>query len=74
MYGEDIAENFVCMITFCDGSEPKVVSALSFKGGKVHNKDTKKDESWPKSIFYDLIPKIKAPWYLEFNNSALYKS
>lgn len=58
MYGKDIAENFICMLTFCDGGKPNVVEGLSHE----------------ESIFADLIPMIKKPWYLEFNSSALFEN
>ena len=28
LYGKDIAENIVCVITFCDGTIPSVLAAL----------------------------------------------
>ena len=58
MYGKDIAENFICMLTFCDGGKPQVLDALQDKS----------------SVFSDLIPLIKNPWYLKFNSSALFES
>ncbi len=32
MFGNDIAKNFLCMLTFCDGSEPVILEALKFEG------------------------------------------
>ena len=61
MFGNDIAKNFLCMLTFCDGSEPVILEALKFEGS---NKE-------PKSVFSPLIKIIKPPWYLKFNCSAL---
>ena len=28
IYGKDVAENFISMITFCDGDNPKILEAL----------------------------------------------
>lgn len=56
LFGNDVAENFVAMLTFCDGNLPQIVDALKEPG----------------SIFDRLIPKIKDPWYLKFNNSAIF--
>lgn len=56
LFGKDVAENFVAMLTFCDGNIPQIVAALEEKG----------------YIFDKIIPKIKSPWYLKFNNSAIF--
>jgi hypothetical protein len=45
------------MITFCDDEVPPVKKALEDKD----------------SPFASVKESIKEPWYLEFNNSALYK-
>lgn len=75
MYGKDIAENIVCMLTFCDGGKPQIVDALADPGDpNFVDPQTRKKDPLPPSIFYDLIPKIKEPWYLQFNSSALYSS
>lgn len=58
MFGNDVAENFVAMITFCDGKTPPVLTSLKAEG----------------SIFDKIIPQIKPPWYLQFNNSAIFSS
>jgi hypothetical protein len=58
MFGKDIVENITCMITFCDGSHPQVLGALS-------------DKSSP---LYSLLPKMGENWYYKFNNSALFES
>lgn len=55
-FGDDIAENFVFMVTFCDGAKPPIINALESDN----------------SIFKEIIPKIKGNWYLEFNNSGIY--
>ncbi|EMD49347.1 Hypothetical protein EHI5A_159380, partial [Entamoeba histolytica KU27] len=44
------------MLTFCDGKKPKVINALQSK----------------ECIFSTIIPEITPPWYLKFNNSAIY--
>ena len=43
MYGKDVAENIITMITFCDGGTPQILEALMDK----------------KSLFHDLIPEFK---------------
>ena len=59
LFGNDIKENFVVMITFCDGGEPQIVEALQ------------SDES----IFKDIIKCLeKDEWYYQFNNSAFFNS
>jgi hypothetical protein len=57
LFGKDIAENFVCMLTFCDNDVPPVKKALEDKD----------------SPFVEVKATIQEPWYLEYNNSALYK-
>lgn len=57
LFGEDVKEIFVVMLTFCDGGNPNVVEAL-------------KDKS---CIFSQIIPSIKEPWYYKFNNSAIFE-
>ena len=56
LFGNDVKENFVAMLTFCDGKEPQIVTALKEEG----------------SIFDKIIPYIKGSWYFKFNNSAIY--
>ena len=56
LFGKDVQENFVAMLTFCDGKEPQIVEALKEKD----------------SIFDKIIPYIKGNWYYKFNNSAIY--
>ena len=56
LFGKDVQENFVAMLTFCDGTEPQIVKALKEEG----------------SIFDKIIPHIKGNWYYKFNNSAIY--
>lgn len=59
IFGEDVAENFVAMLTFCDGGDPNILEALQDK---------------KESSFAELIPKIMDPWYLKFNNSAIFST
>ena len=61
LFGNDIAENFIPMLTFCDGKDPQILASL------LDNESTFK-----KSI-YDHI-KNNSPWYLQFNNSAIFES
>ena len=58
LFGNDVGENFIAMITFCDGDKPNIISYLEDKN----------------SIFGQLIDKIQDPWYLTFNNSAIFGS
>ncbi len=55
LFGDDIAENFIAMITFCDGGKVVIYDALLEKGSGF---DLVKD-------------KIKGDWCYKFNNSAI---
>ena len=55
LFGDDIAENFIAMITFCDGGKVVIYDALLEKGSGF---DLVKD-------------KIKGDWCYRFNNSAI---
>ena len=61
LFGNDIAENFIPMLTFSDGKEPQILASLL------------DDESTFKKSIYDHI-KNNNPWYLQFNNSAIFES
>ena len=61
LFGNDIAENFIPMLTFCDGKEPQILASL------LDNESTFK-----KSIYEHI--KDNNPWYLQFNNSAIFES
>ena len=56
LFGEDVKENFIAMLTFCDGLKPLVVTALEHDN----------------CIFSSIIPYLNKPWYYKFNNSALF--
>ncbi|GAB1219489.1 hypothetical protein ENUP19_0036G0064 [Entamoeba nuttalli] len=56
LFGKDVKKNFIAMITFCDGKTPQVINSLQSK----------------ECIFSTIIPEIDSPWYLKFNNSAIY--
>ena len=56
LFGKDLLENFIIMLTFCDGKEPEAVKALKKEG----------------SILDKIIPHIKGNLYYKFNNSAIY--
>lgn len=60
LFGKDIAENFIPMLTFCDANEPQIIDSLIAKD----------------SIFNPILNAIKQydPWYLKFNNSAIFTS
>lgn len=57
-FDEDMKENFIFLLTFADGEEPLLVPTLE-------------DSS---SLFNNLIPYIKKPWYYKFNNSFIFES
>lgn len=59
IFGNDIAENFVPMITFADKKKPIIIDAL-----------LDKDSLFRKSI-YDYI-KYDENWYFKFNNSSVF--
>ncbi|EDR22965.1 hypothetical protein, conserved [Entamoeba dispar SAW760] len=56
LFGKDMKKNFIAMLTFCDGKTPQVINALQSQD----------------CIFSTIIPYIDKPWYLKFNNSAIY--
>ena len=58
LFGEDVKENFIAMLTFCDGGNPQIIPSLED----------------PDCIFSTVIPHIKKPWYYKFNNSAIFSS
>jgi len=58
LFGDDVKENFICMLTFCDGAKPVIVESLQSK----------------KFMFSEIIPYIENPWYYTFNNSGIFES
>ena len=56
LFGEDVKENFIAMITFCDAVVPEVVASLEDSNCE----------------FSTVIPYIKKPWFYKFNNSAIF--
>ena len=56
IFGNDVGENFIAMLTFSDGQVPNIVSCLESKD----------------SIFNQVKEQIQDPWYLTFNNSAVF--
>ncbi|EDR23012.1 hypothetical protein, conserved [Entamoeba dispar SAW760] len=56
LFGNDVINNFIAMLTFCDGEDPQIINALQSKD----------------CIFSTIISYIDEPWYLKFNNSAIY--
>ncbi|EDR22376.1 hypothetical protein, conserved [Entamoeba dispar SAW760] len=56
LFGKDVKKNFIAMLTFCDGEDPQIINALQSK----------------ECIFSSIIPYIDEPWYLKFNNSAIF--
>ena len=49
LFGNDIAKNFIIMMTFCDNKDPQLKSALLS----------------PESNLKEIISLIKYPWYLK---------
>jgi hypothetical protein len=56
LFGKDVTENFVAILTFYDGNIPQIVAAFRRK----------------RFYFRKIIPKIKSPCYLTFNNSEIF--
>ena len=56
LFGKDVGENFMAMLTFSDGQVPNIVESLESK----------------ESIFSQIKDQIQDPWYLTFNNSAIF--
>ncbi|EDR28199.1 hypothetical protein, conserved [Entamoeba dispar SAW760] len=56
LFGKDVKKNFIAMLTFCDGKKPQAINALQSQD----------------CVFSSIIPEIDKPWYLKFNNSAIY--
>ncbi|GAT96191.1 hypothetical protein conserved [Entamoeba histolytica] len=56
LFGKDVKKNFIAMLTFCDGQTPQVINSLQSK----------------ECIFSEIIRYVEKPWYLKFNNSAIY--
>ena len=58
LFGKDVKDIFIFMLTFCDGGKPNVVEAL-------------KDKDSP---FSQIINEYKeSSWYFKFNNSAIFE-
>ena len=58
LFGKDVKDIFIFMLTFCDGGKPNVVEAL-------------KDKDSPFSQIIDMNQ--DSSWYLKFNNSAIFE-
>ena len=56
LFGKDVGENFIAMLTFCDGQVPNIIESLKSS----------------ESIFSQIRDQIQDPWYLTFNNSAIF--
>ena len=59
LFGEDVKDIFVFMLTFCDGGKPNIIDPLQ-------NKDC------PFSKIIELYKEKN--WYFKFNNSAIFES
>ena len=58
LFGEDVKENFIAMLTFYNGGTPQVIASLEDSN----------------CVFSTVIPYIKKPWFYKFNNSAIFAS
>ena len=58
LFGRDVKDIFIFMLTFCDGGKPNVVEAL-------------KDKDSPFSQIIDIYK--DSSWYYKFNNSAIFE-
>ena len=56
LFSEDMKENFMALLTFCDGGTPQIVNTLER----------------PDFMFSSLIPYLNKHWYYKFNNSAIF--
>ncbi len=56
LFGKNMAENFMILFSFCDA-------------GKILSKQCFEEKDSP---FYQIISRIKEPWYLKFNNSGFF--
>lgn len=56
LFGKDVGENFMAMLTFSDGQVPNIVESLESQ----------------ESIFSEIRDQIQDPWYLTFNNSGIF--
>ena len=56
LFGKDVGENFIAMLTFSDGQVPIIIASLESN----------------ESIFSQIRDQIQDPWYLTFNNSAIF--
>ena len=57
LFGEDIKENFIFMMPFCDNNEPNIIKPLQEKD----------------SPFSEIIKTLKdSPWYFKFNNPVIF--
>ena len=56
LFGNNFKENYLFMLTFCDGGKPRIRKNLESN----------------KSLFKDIIPYIKKPYYYTFNFSAIF--
>ena len=58
LFGEDVKDIFVFMLTFCDGGKPNIIEPLT-------------DKNCP---FSEIIASLKDKnWYYKFNNSAIFE-
>ena len=58
LFGEDVKEIFVFMLTFCDGGKPNIIEPLQ-------------EENCPFSKIISLLK--NQTWYYKFNNSAIFE-
>lgn len=56
LFGKDLISNFIILFTFCDGGEPLFINSLTSN----------------ENPFSKIISNISEPWYILFNNSAIF--
>ena len=57
LFGDDVKSNFICMLTFCDGTKPVILDSLQSD----------------KFMFHEIIPFIESPWFYKINNSGIFE-
>eukprot|EP01023_Acetabularia_acetabulum_P016460 TRINITY_DN18130_c0_g1_i5.p1 TRINITY_DN18130_c0_g1~~TRINITY_DN18130_c0_g1_i5.p1 ORF type:complete len:622 (-),score=53.14 TRINITY_DN18130_c0_g1_i5:210-2075(-) len=56
LFGKDVVENFICLLTFCDVGQPQILEALQSDQCDIK----------------EHIQYIQLPWYLKLNNIGMF--
>eukprot|EP01024_Parvocaulis_polyphysoides_P029229 TRINITY_DN26383_c1_g1_i3.p1 TRINITY_DN26383_c1_g1~~TRINITY_DN26383_c1_g1_i3.p1 ORF type:complete len:727 (-),score=79.85 TRINITY_DN26383_c1_g1_i3:410-2278(-) len=56
LFGKDVIENFICLLTFCDVGQPAILDSLQSEACDIR----------------EYIPNIQPPWYLKLNNIGMF--